>query len=101
MVKNVLVMTNHFMRYALAVVMKDQMAKMVVKVFYECFIAVFRAPAKLLSDRGGEHHIRPGRRAMLWLWYPEVQDHSLPCTVQQAGGAFPSDTVSHDWQVIV
>ena len=48
MVKNVLVMTDHFMRYALAVVMKDQM---VVKVFYECFMAVFRAPAKLLSDR--------------------------------------------------
>ena len=51
-VKNVLVMTNHFMRYALAVVMKDQTAKMVVKVFYEHFIAVFRVPAKLLSDRG-------------------------------------------------
>ena len=50
-VKNVLVMTNHFMRYALEVVMKDQMAKMVVKVFYECFIAVFRVPAKLLSNR--------------------------------------------------
>ena len=49
-VKNVLVMTDHFMRYALAVVMKDQMAKTVVKVFYECFIAVFGAPAKLLSD---------------------------------------------------
>ena len=50
--KNVLVMTDHFTRYALVVVTKDQMAKMVAKVFYECFIAVFRAPAKLLSDRG-------------------------------------------------
>ena len=45
-------MTDHFMRYALAVVTKDQMTKTVVKVFYECFIAVFRAPAKLLSERG-------------------------------------------------
>ena len=52
MVKNVLMMTNHFMRYALAVVTKDQMAKTVVKVFYKCFIAVFGVPAKLLSDRG-------------------------------------------------
>ena len=51
-VKNVLVMTNHFMRYALVVVMKDQTAKTVTKVFYECFIAVFGVPAKLLSDRG-------------------------------------------------
>ena len=51
-VKNVLVMTDHFTRYALAVVTKDQMAKTVAKVFYECFIAVFGAPTKLLSDRG-------------------------------------------------
>ena len=52
MVKNVLVMTDHFMRYALAVVPKDQTATMVAKVFCEHFIAVFRVPAKLLSDRG-------------------------------------------------
>ena len=51
-VKNVLVMTDHFTRYALAVVTKDQMAKTVAKVFYEHFIAVFGAPTKLLSDRG-------------------------------------------------
>ena len=38
---------------------------------------------------------------MFCLWYPEVQDNSLPCPVQRVGGAFPSDTVSHDWQVIV
>ena len=41
-----------FMRYTLTVVMKDQSAKTVMKVFYECFIAVFGAPMKLLSDRG-------------------------------------------------
>ena len=52
MVKNVLMMTDHFTRYALAVVTKDQTAKTVVKVFYKCFIAVFRVPAKPLSDRG-------------------------------------------------
>ena len=40
------------MKYALAVVMKDQTAKTVTKVFYECFIAVFGVPTKLLSDRG-------------------------------------------------
>ena len=51
-VKNVLVMTDHFMRYALTVVTKDQTAKIVAKVLYECFIAVFGVPTKLLSDRG-------------------------------------------------
>ena len=48
----------------------------------------------------GELHVYPGRGAVLCLWYPEVQDHSLPRTVQRPGGAFPSDTISHDWQVI-
>ena len=51
-VKNVLVMMDHFTRYALAVVTKDQTAKTVAKVFYEHFIAVFGVPTKLLSDRG-------------------------------------------------
>ena len=51
-VKNVLVITNHFTRYALAVVMNDHTAKIVVKVFYKHFITVFGAPMKLLSDRG-------------------------------------------------
>ena len=51
-VKNVLMMTDHFTRYALMVTMKDQTAKTVTKVFYEYFIAVFGVPAKLLSDRG-------------------------------------------------
>ena len=51
-VKNVLMMMDHFKRYALVVVTKDQTAKTVAKVFYQCFIAVFGAPAKLLSDRG-------------------------------------------------
>ena len=52
MVKNVLVMISHFMRYALAVVMKDQTAKTVAKVFYKHFIAVFGMATKLLSNRG-------------------------------------------------
>ena len=51
-IKNVLVITDHFTRYALAVVTKDQMAKTVAKVLYERFTAVFGTPAKLLSDHG-------------------------------------------------
>ena len=50
--KNVLVMVDHFTRYALVVVTKDQTSKTVMKVFYKCFIAVSGAPTKLLSDKG-------------------------------------------------
>ena len=51
-IKNILVITDHFMCYALVVVTKDQMAKTVAKVLYERFIVVFGMLAKLLSDRG-------------------------------------------------
>ena len=50
--KNVLVITNHFTCYAMAVITKDQMAKTVPKVLYERFIMVFGVPAELLSDWG-------------------------------------------------
>ena len=40
-VKNALMIMDHFMRYALVVVTKDQTARTVVKVFYKCFIANF------------------------------------------------------------
>ena len=49
-IKNVLVITDQLTCYALAVVTKDQMAKIVEKVLYERFIAVFGKLAKLLSD---------------------------------------------------
>ena len=51
-IKNVLVITDHFTRYALAFVMRDQTAKTVAKFLYEWFIAVFGMPTKLLSDHG-------------------------------------------------
>ena len=51
-IKNVLVIMDHFMHYALAVVTKDQTAKTVAKVLYERFIMVFGMAAELLSDRG-------------------------------------------------
>ena len=51
-VKNVLVITDHFTHYILAMVMRDQTAKTVARVLYEWFIAVFGMPAKLLSDCG-------------------------------------------------
>ena len=50
-IKNILVIRDHFTRYALAVIMKDQTAKTIVKVFYKRFIMVFSMPAKLLSDQ--------------------------------------------------
>ena len=51
-VKNVLVLTDHFTRYMMAFVTKDQKAKTVMLILYEQFISVFGAQVKLLSDCG-------------------------------------------------
>ena len=53
-VKNVLVFTDHFMRYSMVFVTKDQKAKTVAQILYERFISVFGTSAKLLSDRGAK-----------------------------------------------
>ena len=51
-VKNVLVLMDHFTRYVMAFITKDQKAKTVAWILYEQFISVFGTPAKLLSDQG-------------------------------------------------
>ena len=52
-VKNILVITDHFMHYALAVVMKDQTAKLIrqVKHFHQM---LFRMIGKLASDKNAQ-----------------------------------------------
>ena len=49
-VKNVLVLGDHFTRYAVAFITRDQKAKTITCILYERFISVFGVPAKLLSD---------------------------------------------------
>ena len=51
-IENILFIMDHFTRYALAVVTKDQTAKTIAKMLYERFVMVFGAQAKLLSNWG-------------------------------------------------
>ena len=51
-IKNVLVLTDHFTRYAMAFITKDQKVKTVAHILYERFIVVFGMPTKLISDCG-------------------------------------------------
>ena len=89
MVKNVLMMTDHFTRYALMVVTKDQTAKTVTKVFYECFIAVFGVPTKLLSDRGQTSHL------------PWWRSCALPSVSRNAGPQLTTLSVTDRWKVSI
>ena len=51
-IKNVLVLTDHFTRYVMAFITKDQKTRTVAWILYEQFISVFGMPDKLLSDQG-------------------------------------------------
>ena len=47
-----MVFQDHFTKHVLAYVTPDQTAKTVAKFLYQGYILIFRAPARLLSDRG-------------------------------------------------
>ena len=51
-VGNVLVVTHHFTKYALAVATKNQTAKTTAEAFYQHFIIHYGIPARIHSDQG-------------------------------------------------
>ena len=51
-VTNILVFQDHFTKHKLAYVTPDQTAKTIAKFLYGGYISIFRALARLLSDRG-------------------------------------------------
>ena len=51
-VANVLVFQDHFTKHILAYVTPDQTVKTIAKFLYGGYISIFRAPARLISDRG-------------------------------------------------
>ena len=50
-VANVLVFQDHFTKHVLAYVTPDQTVKTITKSLYGGYISIFRAPARLLSER--------------------------------------------------
>ena len=53
-VKNVLVVIDHFTHYVQAFVAKNHMARMTAQVLYSNYFSVFGFPQKLMSDQGTE-----------------------------------------------
>ena len=51
-VANVLVFQDHFTKHMLAFVNPNQTANTIAKFLYQGYISIFRALARLLSDRG-------------------------------------------------
>ena len=53
LIRNVLVMQDHFSKHVVAYVVKDQKAKTAAKALRWGYFGLFRAPAYLVSDQGG------------------------------------------------
>ena len=53
-VKNVLVVVDHFMRYVQAFVTKNNMVRTTARVLYNNYFSVFGFPKRLMSDQGTE-----------------------------------------------
>ena len=51
-VKNVLVVVDHFTRYVQAYITRNQMARMTAQVLYNEYFSVFGFPQRLMSDQG-------------------------------------------------
>ena len=51
-VESILVFCDLFMKHIMSYVTPDQTAKTVARFLWQGYISIFRAPAKLLSDRG-------------------------------------------------
>ncbi len=50
--KDILVITDHFTKYAVAIPTKDQKATMVARTLWEQFLVNYGFPERLLSDQG-------------------------------------------------
>lgn len=51
-IKSILVNTDHFTKFAVAVAIKDQKAKTITKALWENFFVHYGFPSRLLSDQG-------------------------------------------------
>ncbi len=50
--KNMLIVTNHFMRYMMGFITQDQKAETTAKVLWECVFMTLGFPHKILTDQG-------------------------------------------------
>ena len=92
-----MVMQDHFSKYVITYVIKDQTARTTTETLRSGYFGLFSDPAYLISDQGRAFtgHLITN----LCELYGVQKNFSLPRSDQWSGGMDESDNHSHDWQV--
>ena len=93
-IRNVLVLQDHFSKYIVAYVVKDQTARTTAKTLRIGYFRLFSAPAYLVSDQGKAFtgHVI----THLCELYGVQKLRTLPCSDQWSGGAHESNDHPYD-----
>lgn len=76
--KNILVITDHFTKYAVAVPTPDQKAKTVAKALWSNFLIHYGFPERLHSDQGRDFESALIKDLCSLLGIKKDEDHALP-----------------------
>ena len=79
-IENVLVITDHFTRYALAYPSKNQTAQATARILWDNFICHYGFPEKFISDQGRNFEIRSNQGIVQDSWSEEITYYSLSST---------------------
>ena len=92
-IRNVLIIQDHFLKHVVAYVVKDQKARTAAETLHSGYFGLFGAPAYLLSDSHG------GGGPLYTVWCQKAQNLLISHSNQWTGGAHESNTNTFDRQV--
>ena len=92
-------MQDHFSKYVVAYVVKDQTARTAAETLRNGYFGLFGAPAYLVTDQGKAFTGHPITNLCELYGVQKLKNFALPCSNQWSSGADESNNHSHDWQV--
>ena len=97
-IRNVLIMQDHFSKHMVAYVVKDQKARTAAEALCSGYFGLFGAPAYLLSDKG-KSFTATVVEDLCTLWCQEAQNILISSSNQWTSGAYEPNTDPFDRQV--
>ena len=97
-IRNVLVMQDHFSKHVMAYVVKDKKARTAAEALGSGYFGLFRAPAYLLSDKG-KSFTAMVVEDLCKVWCKEAQNFLISHSNQWTSGVYEPNTDPFDRQV--